>query len=195
MSKSLPRSLKFSAITSLDKLSAPFSSSSPSGILIILIFILFMDPTDHVGFLCIFPIFFLYSPLIGLFKIPALWLTYSIFHFPYSEADAFYCIFHFIHYIFHLQNLFLFYDFYLFGKHLILSWYFFPWFRWIVFLSFLEAHWVTSKQLFWILYQPGHKVQCLCVRLLENHYYLLVMICFPDSSCSCGFALLLSHSK
>ena len=72
---------------------------------------------------------------------------------------------------------------------------FFPLFHWLVFLSFLEAHWVTSKQLFWILYQPGHKVQCLCVRLLENHYYLLVMICFPDFSCSCGFALLLSHSS
>lgn len=145
---------------SLNKLSSPTSSCFPSGMPIICRLFLLIVLHSSCRLSALFSFFFLcYS----LDNFKAVFSHGSFYLLDPSDPDAFYCIFFsplikFFSFI--ISFGFFLYDFYIFVKHLILFLYCFLDFV-ALSLCFLIAHWASSKQLFWILYQVKWKSACL----------------------------------
>ena len=91
------------------------------------------------------------------------YFQYHLIFFLNESAAAFYCIF--ISFILYFSSgiftwfilWFLFKDTSLFVL--------LPWLCWIIFLCFLVAHWVSLKQLFWIIYVANWRSPCLWIQL------------------------------
>ena len=124
----------------------------------ILLILFWWNPIDHVGFLCSFSFCFVSLALTALIQTSCPLAHFPVFHVLYSTEDALYCIFRFIHWIIHLQNLFvLFYNFYFLVIYLILCLYF------LILLSSFAFYFLSLRffeKLFWILYSLSHKILC-----------------------------------
>lgn len=66
---------------------------------------------------------------------------------------------------------------------------------WIAFLCFLVAHWVSFKQLFWILYQVNGRSPHLWVWLLEDYRNPLVVSHYHNFYVLLSFSLLSTYLK
>lgn len=143
--------------------------------------------------LFLFFILSLNSSLTGLFSC-----SYPLHHWFYLLFDLFYCGFSLLHFSFSSLNSltpeFLFDSFFMTYISLLN----FPFCSWIVFLITLNflcfpvAHLVSSRQLFWVLYQLNCKILWLWIRLLED-YYLLVI--FPRLLMFLEFTFLFFYFK
>lgn len=178
MSKSLPKFGKFSDITSLNKLSVPFTLYSSEIPVIRISFLLaVLYRLCRLSLPTLFFLFFLFR--LGYFKIPILYLIDSFFSLFYSSSDVLYWFFHFIHWSLQFQNFcwfFFLYSFYSFLKFqpFIKCWLCVVYLILLSFISLFSCGSPSSlKQLFWIFLLGEYKSQ---ISIILYCYRKIIMI-------------------